>query len=152
MANLRATRTVEAPTAVVWDVITDHELYAEAAPNLSNVEVIDGAAETLTRRCVDTNGNTWTESCTRWEPEDGFAVSVNVAESDFHRRLFSRFAGEWSLEQTPDGTEITMAFEFSTRYGPVGRLIAWYFKLKAPEILETIFDRWESAIESQRPF
>lgn len=149
---MRFNRTVNAPAPIVWDVLSDHALYADAAPNLARVDVVDGEGAALTRRCVDTNGNTWTESCTWWEPGEGFGVRVDVDDSGFHRRLFSRFEGEWKMAETPDGIEITIAFEFTTRYGPFGRLITWFFSRKAPGIVERIFDRWETAIDAQRPF
>jgi len=149
MATITMHRTVDAPIAVVWDVITDHELYAEAAPNLSTVEVVEGEGDGMIRRCVDTDGNEWTESCNRWEEERGYAVTVHVEHSDFHRRLFTRFEGEWRLSEHDDGVRITIAFEFEPRYGPVGSLISKFFAYKAPGIIEPIFDRWEAEIRSR---
>lgn len=149
MTTLTMDRTVDAPAAVVWDVITDHDLYAEAAPNLSSVEVVDGDGEGMIRRCVDTGGNEWLESCTRWEDGQVFAVAVDVDNSDFHRPLFDRFEGEWRLEEVPDGVAITVSFDFEPRYGPIGVLIAKFFAYKAPGILEPIFDRWETEIRAR---
>lgn len=151
MTSVRLERTIDAPPGIVWDVITDHELYAEAAPNLSTVEVVDGAAETMVRRCVDTNGNAWTERCTRWEDGRGFAVSVDVENSDFHRRLFSRFDGEWRLSEMADGVVVSIQFDFDTRFGPLGWLLARYFAWKAPSLVEAIFDRWEAEIAARSP-
>lgn len=149
MPTIERHRTVDAPIDVVWDVVTDHDLYGEIAPNLANVEVIDGADVGLVRQCVDTDGNAWTERCTRWEPERGFAVTVDVAESGFHRSLFSRFEGEWRLDDLPDGVRITIGFDFDPRYGPAGRLITTFLRYKAPPIIETIFDRWEAVIRAR---
>lgn len=142
-------RTVDAPPAVVWDVLTDHELYGAVAPNLSAVEVVDGAGDGMVRRCVDADGNEWTETCTRWEPGRSFAVSVDVADSEFHRRLFSRFEGEWRLDPVDDGVRITVGFAFEPRYGPIGALVSWYFARRAPAVVAEIFDGWEAAIESR---
>jgi len=139
-------RTVDAPIDVVWDVITDHDRYGEVAPNLASVEVIAGADAGLVRRCVDTDGNEWTEQCTRWEPGRTFAVAVDVATSEFHRSLFSRFEGEWRVEETPEGVLITIRFDFDPRYGPLGILITTVLRYKAPPIIDTIFDRWEVEI------
>lgn len=149
MTTITMHRTVDAPIAVVWDVVTDHDLYAEAAPNLSSVEVVEGDGDGMVRRCVDTDGNEWTESCTRWEEERGFAVSVDVGRSDFHRRLFSRFDGEWRLEERDDGVRMTIAFEFEPRYGPLGALVSKFLAYKAPGIIEPIFDGWEAEIRSR---
>lgn len=142
-------RTVDAPVAVVWDVITDHDLYAEAAPNLSTVEIVEGDGEGMVRRCVDTDGNEWLESCTHWEAGRGFGVTVDVDDSDFHRTLFTSFEGEWRLSQDVDGVRITIAFDFEPRYGPFGVLVSRFFAYRAPGIVEPIFDRWEAEIRAR---
>lgn len=149
MTTLSMHRTVDAPRAVVWDVITDHELYGELAPNLSSVAVVEGAGDGMVRRCVDTAGNEWTESCTHWEAGESFAVSVHVAESVFHRRLFTRMDGEWGVSDHDDGVRMTVTFDFEPRYGPLGVLISKYFEYKAPVLVETIFDGWEAEIRSR---
>lgn len=147
MPQLTIDRTVDAPAAVVWDVVTDHDLYAAVAPNLRTVEVLEGEGAGLVRRCVDTNGNEWTESCTRWEDGRAFAVAVDVEHSDFHRRLFSRFEGEWRVTPRPEGVRITIQFGFEPRYGPVGVLITKFFAYRGPPMVETILDGWEAEIE-----
>jgi ribosome-associated toxin RatA of RatAB toxin-antitoxin module len=108
-------RTVDAPRAVVWDVITDQELYGDVAPNLSSVTVVGGAGEGMVRRCVDTGGNEWTESCTHWEEDRSFAVSVHVENSVFHRRFFTRMDGEWQLSEHDGGVRMTITFDFEPR-------------------------------------
>lgn len=140
---------MDAPPAVVWDVVSDHGLYAEAAPNLETVEVVEGEGAGLVRRCVDTDGNEWTERCTRWDDGSGFAVSVDVERSEFHRRLFHRFEGEWSVAPADDGVVVTVAFDFEPRFGPLGRLIGWYLGSRAPGLVEAIFDRWEAEIDAR---
>lgn len=149
MGHLEFTRRINAPKHVVWSVITDHELYAKAAPNLTSVEVIDGAQDTLVRRCVDTDGNVWTEACTVWEEGQRFAVEVDVPTSDFHRRLFDRFEGEWSIDETSEGLDVVIRFDYDTKYGPFGRLISAFLAFKAPGLVEAIFDRWQAEIEAR---
>lgn len=149
MPHLEYTRLIDAPQPVIWDVITDHELYGEVAPNLTSVEIIDGAEETMVRRCVDTDGNAWTEACTTWENGQQFAVEVDVGNSEFHGHLFDRFEGEWGLQNTSDGSEVIIRFDYDTKYGPFGRLISAYLAYKAPGIIEAIFDRWEAEIEAR---
>lgn len=146
MAELTRRRTVNAPLDLVWDVITDHALYAEVAPNLATVEVVEGEGSSLVRRCVDTDSNEWTESCTHWRPGESFAVAVDVESSGFHRRLFTRFDGEWAVEEGPNGITITIRFRYEPRYGPLGKLISWYFATRGPPIIEALFDNWEAVI------
>ncbi|MDX1746263.1 MAG: SRPBCC family protein, partial [Halobacteriales archaeon] len=91
MARLQFERNVDAPVSVVWDVISDQDLYADAAPNLMAVEILEGEGTGMVRRCVDTDGNAWTETCVAWEENQGFRIAVDVTDSDFHRPLFTRF-------------------------------------------------------------
>ena len=152
MGHIAFSRLIDAPKHVVWDVITNHDIYAEAAPNLSSIEVVDGAKDTMVRRCVDTDGNAWTEACTTWDEGQRFAVEVDVVNSDFHRRLFNRFQGEWGLNETADGSEVVIRFDYETKYGPFGHLISAYLAYKAPELVEAIFDRWEDEINTRAEF
>lgn len=149
MGHLEFTRRIDAPKSVVWGVITDHDLYAEAAPNLASVDVIDGEKDTMVRRCVNTNGNAWTEACTTWIDGQRFAVEVDVLNSDFHQRLFNRFEGEWGLNDSLDELEIVIRFDYDTKYGPFGRLISAFLAYKSPGLVEAIFDRWEAEINSR---
>lgn len=146
MEQITHHRTVDAPLETVWAVVTDHQLYGEAAPNLERVEVVDGDGEGAVRRCVDTDGNEWTETITDWTTERAYAVSVDVAESDFHRRLFDRFEVECRLSEVDEGVRMTIEFTFEPRYGPLGVLIAKFFAYRAPEIVDGIFDAWEAEI------
>ncbi len=149
MTTISMHRTVDAPRAVVWDVVTDQELYGKLAPNLSSVAVVEGTGEGMIRRCVDANGNEWTESCTLWDESHAYAVSVHVDNSVFHRRFFSRMDGEWRLSEDDDGVRMTITFDFDPRYGPFGVFISKYFEYVAPGILKTIFDGWEDEIRSR---
>lgn len=149
MTRLTYHRTVDAPIETVWTVVSDHRVYGEVAPNLSSVDLVDGEGVGAVRRCVDADCNAWTETITEWRPREGYAVEVDVAESEFHRRLFHRFEGEWRLEDVEDGVRITIEFTFEPRYGPLGRLIAGFFAYKAPGIVEPIFDGWVAAIRAE---
>lgn len=149
MTEITMHRSIDAPAEIVWKVITDPDVYADVAPNLSLVEVVEGEGEGMIRRCVDTDGNAWIESCHRWEEGRGFAVTVDTENSEFHQRLFTRFEGEWYLSERENGVTVTVRFEFDTRYGPFGWPLARYFKYKAPSLIEPIFDGWEAEIETR---
>jgi len=149
MTRISMQRSIDAPAAVVWAVVTDHELYGEVAPNLSTVEVVEGDGEGMVRRCVDADGNEWTESCTRWDDGRAFAVAVDVEHSEFHRRLFSRFEGEWRVAERGDGALVTVAFDFDTRYGPVGAVVSRILAYRARSIVDAIFDGWDAEVASR---
>jgi ribosome-associated toxin RatA of RatAB toxin-antitoxin module len=147
--QIEASRLFDAPTDVVWAVMTDSDVYAEVAPNLSSVVILHGEGEGMVRECVDTDGNAWTESCHYWEAGRGFAVAVDVDTSDFHRPFFTRFEGRWELSEGGDGVLVTVQFDFETRYGPLGGLLSRYFQYKAGPLIETIFDGWCAEIDSR---
>jgi ribosome-associated toxin RatA of RatAB toxin-antitoxin module len=149
MTRIEATRVFDAPADVVWAVITDSDVYAEVAPNLSSIVILDGEGEGMVRECVDTNGNAWTESCHYWEAGRGFAVAVDVDTSEFHRPFFSRFEGRWELSEGSEGVLVTVQFDFEPRYGPLGALLSRYFQYKAGPLIEAIFDGWCAEIDSR---
>lgn len=147
--RFEAARRYDASVEVVWDVITDPELYAAVAPNLSRVEVLSGADEGMIRECADTGGQTWTETCTVWEPRERYAVEVHVDDSEFHRRLFHSFGGEWSIEARADEVVVTMAFEYEPRYGPLGWVVGKLLEREGRDLTRTIFDGWERELETR---
>jgi len=149
MTLIETSRPFDAPADIVWAVITDSDVYAEVAPNLSSVVILDGEGEGMIRECVDTRGNAWTESCHYWEAGRGFAVDVDVESSDFHRPFFTRFEGRWELTERDDSVLVTIQFDFETKYGPLGTLLARYFQYKAAPLIEAIFDGWSAEIDSR---
>lgn len=142
-------RAFDAPPEVVWDVITDPGLYAEVAPNLSRVEILDGAAEGMVRECADPDGRSWTETCTVWEPLDRYAVEVHVDDSPVHRRAFHSFAGEWAMTERADDVLVTMTFEYEPRYGPLGWLVGKALEREGRELTQAIFDGWEQELAAR---
>ena len=149
MPTLTIQRTVSVPASVAWEVVSDHELYGELAPNLAAVEVIEGEGEGLRRRCVQPDGKAWTETTTNWEAGTSFGVEVDVGDSPVHRRLFSRMEGHWGVDEAPDGSRVLMRFEYDTRWGPLGRLVSAYFQRWGPPVLEPILDGWEDEMAAR---
>ncbi|MFC6952508.1 SRPBCC family protein [Halorubellus litoreus] len=149
MPQLSFDRTYDAPRAAVWAVVSDPDVYQRVAPNLDVVEVLEGTGGDTVRRCVDTDGNEWTEAATYWTDGEGFGMAVDVASSGFHRRFFSRFEGEWRLESTGDGTRVTVAFDYDTKYGPVGWLVSKVLASRAPSMVDEIFDGWATELRER---
>ena len=147
MHHIERERAYDAPAPLVWDVMTDPDVYPEVAPTLTHVEVLSGSEEGMVRRCTDTDGNVWTETCTHWTDGERFAVEVDVANSDFHRRLFTHFAGEWTLTERPDDVLATTSFTYAMKYGPLGRLLARFMAPKARSMVDAICDGWQTEIQ-----
>lgn len=149
MTQITKRRLFDAPTDAVWAVITDPDVYAAVAPNLSSVTILGGDGEGMVRECIDTDGNAWTESCTHWDEGRAFAVAVDVETSDFHRPWFARFEGTWSVDEGADGALVSMAFDFDTKYGPLGWLLGRYLTFKAGPLVEAIFDGWAAELDAR---
>ena len=64
---LTFSRRVAASPSIAWEVVSDVAAFGEHAPNLSRTEVLSGDEVGMTRRCFDSRGRGWTETCTLWE-------------------------------------------------------------------------------------
>lgn len=124
MGSLSFERTVPVDPSVAWDVLVDPAAFEAAAPNLARVELPDGGIhEGAGRRCADTEGRSWEETCTRYVEGERYAFAVDVANSPVHGRLFKSFEGTFGVEPEDGGSRVSMRFDYEPRYGPVGRLL-----------------------------
>lgn len=80
LEQVRVQHHVDAPVSAVWPLLTDHDLYGRLAPNLSRVEVVHGDGDGMQRRCYNTGGRGWNETCTLWDDGHEFAVEVDTAD------------------------------------------------------------------------
>ena len=148
MPEFYAERMVQAPADLVWDVISDVEGYAQAAPNLSKAAIISGEGESMERRCWDNEGNAWSEQCILWEEGRRYSMVVDTANADSHP--MKEMKGTWGLQEEEDGVCITMHFEYEPKYGWLGLLLDRLLGRRlARQLTEAIFDKWEEQIESQ---
>ena len=146
MAELRVERMVQAPVEVVWSVISDVVGYAEVAPNLSKAEIMSGDGLGMCRRCYDSQGRGWNETCVLWE--EGHRYSFVVDTSDYPYPL-TKMQGTWGLVERPEGVLITMCFDFMPKYGPIGWLWTQLSKPAFRHICEVLLDNWKVKIKAQ---
>lgn len=110
---------IAAPVADVWAIVADLDGYARHTASLAETTVVSGAGEEARRRCVDTAGNAWEETCTVWSPEQSYTIEVDVSTYPAkYRALFRSFAGTWSVEPVDEGTRVTIRFEAELRRLP----------------------------------
>jgi hypothetical protein len=151
MPSFVADRIVQAPAEQVWAVVADLAGYAQIAPGLSRVEILDGDQEGLRRRCYDHRGRGWNEVCTVWEPGHRYRMQVDTASYPFPlRQLLRAFQGTWSVDPVPDGTRITVRFDAQPRLGLLGRLAVGVMGRKAHRDLTQLLDNYEQAIWTHR--
>ena len=143
--TIEATRVVGAPIDIVWSVVADVAGYHAVVDTLRHTEIVSGAGLGMIRHCVDTRGREWNESCTAWDPEHCFQMTVDVASYPrAFRAIFESVIGTWSLEEATQGTRITMRFTGATKLGPIGR--AAVTAMGRPAVLGGILDGYERRI------
>jgi ribosome-associated toxin RatA of RatAB toxin-antitoxin module len=147
MASFVADRIIQAPADVAWKVVADLAGYAQIAPGLSHVEILQGDREGLRRRCYDQRGRGWNETCTLWEPGRRYRMQVDTASYPFPlRQLLRAFQGTWSVNPVPEGTRITVRFDAQPRLGLLSRLAIRAMGGKADRDLAQLLDNYEHAI------
>lgn len=137
---VQASRILPAPPAQVWPLLTDHDLYGRLAPNLSRVEVISDADEPLRRRCTNTTGRSWEETCTLWQDGRRYAVEVDTADYPYPLILMR---GLWQVDPHPAGSRVTMRFAFQAAPTITGGLFAIAFRALFAPILGRLFRGWQ---------
>ena len=110
------TRAVQAHAAAAWSVVSDMAGYADHAEGLAETTITAGSGLGAIRRCVDTSGADWQETCVLWDPGSRFAVEVDVGSYPLKfRTLFSAFRGTWWVEEQEGETVVGIRFEADLR-------------------------------------
>jgi hypothetical protein len=141
-------RTIEGTPDATWTVMTDHDLYARLAPNLSRVGPFtptQGTARTG-RTCWDIRGRHWDETLTSWEPGRTFSVEVDTRAESYPYPL-EEMRGTWSVTAAGPGRSlVTMRFEVRPRRGATGRAFASALAGAGPAMMRKIITGWESEV------
>ncbi|NDJ55253.1 MAG: SRPBCC family protein [Chloroflexi bacterium] len=143
MLTLHAERTIQAPTDIIWDVISDVERYAEYAPNLSRaVKVGDG--QTPSRRCWDTQGRGWNEACVLWEEGKQYSYVIDTSDYPYP---FVQMKGTWGMDPQADTVRVWMRFDYTPK-GPalLYPLVQNRIKRVFAPVIEELLDNWEAEI------
>jgi Polyketide cyclase / dehydrase and lipid transport len=143
-----ASRIVPVPPEVAWQVMTDHSGYAEVADNLSKVEVVSGHGLGMVRRCQDTRGHGWSETCTAWEEGRAFAFTVHTGAPDYPYPL-SELKGLWRVEPCQAGSKVTLEFVARAKWGLMGRCLLRLLVGPAEKICQRLLERWEVRMMQQ---
>ncbi len=133
-------RRLAAPATDVWPLLTDHDLYGRLAPNLSRVEVLGGEGVGMQRRCYDTLGRGWNETCTLWDEGRQFAVDVDTSDYPYPLQAMR---GRWAVEPEGDRSRVTMDFELVPRPGVLGGVFVATMLLAFKPVVRRILRGWE---------
>lgn len=142
MYTLKIERVVNAPTNIVWDVISDVERYAEYAPNLSSAHKI--SEDSMARRCYDTQGRGWNEACVLWEEGKVYSYIIDTTDYPYP---FVQMKGTWGIEPQERGVKITMRFDYTPKYPSIlGWLVHRGIRRAFYPIVTALMDNWENEI------
>lgn len=146
--HFRLSLPIDAPTQNAWRVMTDHEAYADVADNLTRVEVVQGDAKGMRRRCYGTEGEVWTEDAHVWEDGKRYGFTVNTDAPDYPYPL-ECLAAVWSVK--PDGANrsvVSMAFDVTPQASLKGAVFMFLSTAMFPKVIDRLLGRWATRIES----
>jgi len=145
--RIHVEQRLDAPASAVWPLLTDHDLYGRLAPNLSRVEVLGGEGVGMQRRCYDTLGRGWNETCTLWDEGREFAVDVDT--SDYPYPLHT-MRGRWAVEPDGDRSTVSMDFELIPRPGLLGGVFVATMLVVFKPVVRRILRGWERELVAER--
>lgn len=141
-------RDVNAPAERSWSVVADLASYPAFAKSLHKAEIVAGEGLGLVRRCEDTHGVCWLETCVRWEPGKAYAFAVDTSGPEYPLPL-STMRGDFEVEPlSSERSTIRVRFTFSARGGAWTELfLALMFSATGDRFVGGIIKRWAAQIE-----
>lgn len=146
--EFRFGKRVNSNSEAAWEVISDIGSYHEVAPNIDRVEILSGKGEGVVRSCTS-GEDSWTETCTLWEPGNRYSFEVDTTPEDYPYPLkFLR--GTWGIRNISEGvTEVFMLFEFKYEKKYQALLVHPLMSSQFRTISEDLLTNWKQKIESE---
>ena len=146
LETVRRSVAFDAPAAIGWEVVSDHDLYGRLAPNLSAVHLLSDADDhNGQRRCVARSGESWTESCDVFPDERRY--EVNVDTSDYPYPLVSMAAAFRVDEIDDQRSRASAVFRYERQPTLRGALLAAGMPAAFAIIMRRITNGW--AVEAE---
>ena len=142
-------RTVNGSADRAWRVVSDVARFAEVAGTLHRSEIVSGSGAGMVRRCEDTHGVCWLETCTRWEEGRAYAFEVNTIVPGYPLPL-KTMRGDFEVDSVNGARSmIRVRFTFVAKGGwPTELLLALVFATRGDILVGDILARWSQRIES----
>lgn len=122
MPSIEIEQHIKAHADVVWKVMSDLDHWDNIAPNVSKVEMLGTDKPGLSRRIYDDKGRTWIERLTHWEEEKSYSMEVDTSDPEY-AFPFDEMRGTFSMRDRGGTIIIKMLFEYTPKYGAIGRLL-----------------------------
>ena len=146
MQHYQTARKTDAPRADAWAVLSDHSGWGDHAPNLSKSEVVAGSGEGAVRRCYNSAGQGWSETCTLWQPGTRYVMEVDT--SDYPYPL-SVMRGTFDVDDAGNGSIIRLRFDYKVKGGPAGRVLGLLLRPVFARTCKRLLDSLEQAALSR---
>lgn len=139
-------RSVNSNRPTVWKVISDLNNYHNIAPNIDETHIVSGEGKGMVRTCSH-GGNSWSETCTIWEPGQKYSFVIDTAAPNYPYPL-KFLQGTWGAQSSGNGkTDIEMLFEFEYKHPLQALLIHPFMGSWFSGVCEELLDNWERKIE-----
>ncbi|MDP3278268.1 MAG: SRPBCC family protein [Deltaproteobacteria bacterium] len=142
-------RTVAASPERAWRVVSDVAGYAQVAATLHRSEIVSGSGLGMVRKCEDTQGVCWTETCTRWEEGAAYAFEVDTRAPGYPLPLAS-MRGDFEVAPgAGGGAVVRVAFGFEPKGGwGTAALLGLVFAARGDAQVGAIMAKWAAQAEA----
>jgi len=142
-------RRVNSDQETVWNVISDLNNYHKVAPNIDETQILSGKGEGMVRSC-SSGGNSWSETCTVWDPGREYSFLIDTAAPDYPYPL-QFLQGTWGVEPSQNGTaKIEVLFEFEYKHPFQSLFIHPFMATWFSGVCEELLNNWQQEIEQQK--
>jgi len=147
----RFIRSVNGDRDTVWNVISDLNNYHNIAPNIDETHVVSGEGEGMVRSC-SSGGNSWSETCTVWEPGRKYSFLIDTSAPDYPYPL-QHLQGTWGVNPSSNGkADIEMLFEFEYKHPIQALFIHPFMGSWFTGVCEELLDNWEQELNKREKF
>lgn len=106
---------VDVAPEAMWSVVADLGGIERFMPGLARSEADGSAAPGTTRRCADTSGRTWRETCVALEPGRSLTLRFHADDEGFPFPV-TAMTGGWVVEPTASGCRVEVWWSFEPRF------------------------------------
>lgn len=137
------TQRVEAPPAVVWDLVRDLEGIRRFSSAIQTVEVT-GDRVGARRTCENQSGQRWSEDVIAWDdPARTLTLRFDAEAPDFPLPVEEMYGG-WAVEAAGDHTDVTVWYEYTVPGGLLGEMAAPLVAQRFRRMMEAILSNMEA--------
>ena len=137
------TQRVEAPPAVVWDLVRDLERIGEFSPSLQSVEVT-GNQVGARRTCENRSGQRWAEDVIEWDDHArALTLRFDAEAPDFPLPLKEMYGG-WTIESAGDHADVAVWYEYTVPGGLFGEIVAPLIAQRISGMMTTTISNMET--------